>query len=203
MLHKQSLFIIRHGSVERLIFVVRFKSKQIRSWLNGEFYNTAFSAEEQAAVVIADVVNEDNPFYGTEGGSDTADKVWLLSLGEVEKYFGIPMTPESNPYYDGNYRDGGEYAIYCYGQDSRVCAELTAYAAAKGAGTYLKEDAQYYLDNYGYDMSFAVGSGYWWLRSPGNDSCSVAGIGHGGMVWIYGNPVDYFDRIRPALKVAY
>lgn len=99
MLHKQSLFIIRHGSVERLIFVVRFKSKQIRSWLNGEFYNTAFSAEEQAAVVIADVVNEDNPFYGTEGGSDMADKVWLLSLGEVEKYFGIPMTPESNLYY--------------------------------------------------------------------------------------------------------
>lgn len=84
-----------------------------------------------------------------------------------------------------------------------MCAELTAYAAAKGAGTYLKEDAQYYLDNYGYDMSFAVGSGYWWLRSPGNDSCSVVGIDHGGMVWIYGNPVDYFERIRPALKVAY
>lgn len=203
MLHKPSLFIIRHGSIERLIFVVRFKSKQIRCWLNGEFYNTAFSAEEQAAVVIADVVNEDNPFYGTEGGSDTADKIWLLLLGEIEKYFGIPMTPESNPWYNGTYNEWFEYAIYCYEQDHRVCAEPTAYAAAKGAGTYLKEDAQYYLDNYGYDMSFAVGSGYWWLRSPGNDSCSVAGIGHGGMVWIYGNPVDYFDRIRPALKVAY
>lgn len=52
------------------------------------------------------------------------------------------MTPDSNPYYDGNYRDGGEYAIYCYGQDSRVCAEPTAYVEARGrVQAYSEEDA--------------------------------------------------------------
>lgn len=179
MLHKPSLFIIRHGSVERLIFVVRFKSKQIRSWLNGEFYNTTFSKEEQAAVVNADVVNEDNPFYGTEGGSDTADKIWLMSLGEVEKYFHIDMDVY-NDYWNGN-MDWYEYALYCYGQDQRVCAKPTAYAASEGVWTYSKEDAQSALEN-GYDMSYAVGSGWWWLRSPGGGSDGAAFVYYDGDV---------------------
>lgn len=40
----------------------------LRNWLNDTFYNTTFSEEEQAAVVNTNVVNEDNPFFGTEGG---------------------------------------------------------------------------------------------------------------------------------------
>ncbi len=55
----------------------------LRSWLNNEFYGTAFSSGEQAAIVAQDVVNEDNPNYNTEGGNDTRDNVYLLSIGEV------------------------------------------------------------------------------------------------------------------------
>ena len=33
------------------------------------------------------VVNEDNPDYNTEGGNDTEDKVFLLSIEEANKYF--------------------------------------------------------------------------------------------------------------------
>lgn len=175
----------------------------LRSWLNDEFYNETFSEKEQAAIVNTDVVNEDNPFWDTEGGSDTVDKVWLLSLGEVEKYFGIPMTPESDPLYNNTYIEVCEYAIYYYEQDSRVCAEPTAYLAAKGGSSYSEEDAQYYLDNFGYDTSFAVGSGVWWLRSPGDDSYSAVIVTNGSIVYNYGSPVDYFNCVRPALKVAY
>ena len=31
--------------------------------------------------------NPDNPEYGTDGGNDTTDKAFLLSIGEATKYF--------------------------------------------------------------------------------------------------------------------
>ena len=55
----------------------------LRNWLNGTFYNTAFSSAEQGAVVSQTVVNEDNPYYNTEGGNNTNDNVYLLSIEEV------------------------------------------------------------------------------------------------------------------------
>ena len=33
------------------------------------------------------VINEDNPFNGTEGGNDTEDRVFLLSIEEANRYF--------------------------------------------------------------------------------------------------------------------
>lgn len=95
---------------------ITWENCTLRSWLNNEFYNTVFSEEEQAAIVNTNVVNEDNPHWGTEGGNDTADKVWLLSYGEIEKYFHIDSMEE----YDNVY-------------DNRVCAKPTAYASARGA----------------------------------------------------------------------
>ena len=70
----------------------------MRSWLNGygsadnvcgvdyagdNFIDTAFSAAEQAAIKTTDVDNEDNPNYGTEGGNNTLDKIYLLSIAEA------------------------------------------------------------------------------------------------------------------------
>lgn len=55
----------------------------LRQWLNGDFYRNAFDAEEQKAVAAAEVTNDDNPFFGTEGGNSTNDRLYLLSLGEV------------------------------------------------------------------------------------------------------------------------
>lgn len=60
----------------------------LRQWLNGEFYNETFSEEEKAMIEVTRVINEDNPEYGTQGGNDTDDKVFLLSHSEVWEYFG-------------------------------------------------------------------------------------------------------------------
>ncbi|MGN0465505.1 MAG: DUF6273 domain-containing protein [Lachnospiraceae bacterium] len=60
----------------------------LRQWLNGEFYNETFSEEEKAMIEVTRVINEDNPEYGTQGGNDTDDKVFLLSHDEVWEYFG-------------------------------------------------------------------------------------------------------------------
>ena len=62
---------------------ITWENCTLRSWLNREVYGTAFSSIEQGVIVTQDVVNEDNPYYNTEGGNDTRDKVYLLSIGEV------------------------------------------------------------------------------------------------------------------------
>ena len=59
----------------------------MRKWLNDEFFETAFSAEEQGRIPTTLVTAEDNAEYGTEAGNDTTDKVFLLSVSEVETYF--------------------------------------------------------------------------------------------------------------------
>ncbi len=59
----------------------------LRKWLNGKFYDTAFNEEEKGLIALTKVKNADNPKYGTEGGKDTEDRVFLLSLGEAERYF--------------------------------------------------------------------------------------------------------------------
>ncbi len=75
---------------------VTWETCTLRSWLNGygasdnvegtdyssdNFLDTAFTAEERAAIRQTTVVNEDN--YGTEGGNDTTDQVYLLSIAEA------------------------------------------------------------------------------------------------------------------------
>ena len=55
----------------------------LRTWLNDTFLNTAFTSEEQAAIKNTTVVNDDNPYYDTEGGENTTDKVYLLSIAEA------------------------------------------------------------------------------------------------------------------------
>ena len=55
----------------------------LRTWLNGTFLNTAFTSAEQAAIKNTTVVNEDNPYYRSEGGANTIDKVYLLSIAEA------------------------------------------------------------------------------------------------------------------------
>ena len=55
----------------------------LRTWLNNKFYNTAFSATEKAKIVNTYLQNGDNPWYGTNGGIDTYDKVFVPSVADV------------------------------------------------------------------------------------------------------------------------
>jgi len=59
----------------------------LRSWLNDEFLTKAFSENEQNKILLENVSNPDNPASGADGGVDTQDKVFLLSIDEVEQYF--------------------------------------------------------------------------------------------------------------------
>lgn len=69
----------------------------LRTWLNETFYQDAFSEEEGAAIQTVTVTNEDSLVSGIEGGNDTQDKVYLLSLTEVirSRYGFLPSIGES------------------------------------------------------------------------------------------------------------
>ena len=59
----------------------------LRKWLNGDFINDAFSPEEQSKLQITNVSADKNPKFDLDSGNATMDKVFLLSVAEVEKYF--------------------------------------------------------------------------------------------------------------------
>lgn len=59
----------------------------LRSWLNNDFLSNSFSEQEKNMILNTRVHTNDNSKYGTSGGNDTIDKIFLLSIEEVEKYF--------------------------------------------------------------------------------------------------------------------
>ena len=58
----------------------------LRKWLNKDFYN-GFTDEEKAMIAKTKVVKSYNAKRGTQGGKDTVDRVFLLSLEEAKIYF--------------------------------------------------------------------------------------------------------------------
>ena len=66
---------------------VTWEISDIRQWLNNEFYTTAFNKAEKAKIQTSLIKNEDNSEYGTSGGNDTEDKVFLLSEKEADTLF--------------------------------------------------------------------------------------------------------------------
>lgn len=59
----------------------------LRNWLNNDFYKEAFSTSEQSKIQTTKVINKDNEEWRTEGGKDTEDKIFILSVEEEYKYF--------------------------------------------------------------------------------------------------------------------
>ena len=59
----------------------------LRSWLNGEFYDSAFSPSEKARIAEVKINNPDNAFSRARGGFPTKDRIFLLSFDEVNSLF--------------------------------------------------------------------------------------------------------------------
>lgn len=64
-----------------------WETSSLRSWLNREFWNNAFSLSEQAVICETTVPNDRNLNYDTDPGNSTRDRIFLLSIKEAEKYF--------------------------------------------------------------------------------------------------------------------
>ena len=99
---------------------VTWETCSLRKWMNNTFLNEAFSTEEQKMIQSTNVLADENPEYDTDPGKVTTDKVFLLSINEVKKYFAS--------------------------DEERMCVP-TAYAIANGA-TYAIANGAYTSDSY-------------------------------------------------------
>ncbi len=87
---------------------IGWEDSTVRTWLNSDFYNTAFNDEEKKYIPLSKVISS----WGHEPViEETDDYVFLLSGDEVEAYFDV---------------DGGKY------HDELKC-EQTEYATQRGA----------------------------------------------------------------------
>lgn len=61
---------------------VTWEKSNIRTWLNNDFQDAAFTESEKNAILDSTVITEDNPWSGEPGGNDTTDKIYLPSIEE-------------------------------------------------------------------------------------------------------------------------
>ncbi|MBQ6342107.1 MAG: hypothetical protein IJI41_03170 [Anaerolineaceae bacterium] len=66
---------------------ITWEKSSIRSWLNSEFYDGAFSSSEKKLIQTVIINNADNPDFGTEEEGETEDRVFLLSIDDANLYF--------------------------------------------------------------------------------------------------------------------
>ncbi|MBR6030048.1 MAG: hypothetical protein IKP40_13265 [Clostridia bacterium] len=118
---------------------ITWENCTLRTWLNQDFMNKAFSWSEANAILTTYVDNSRAQGYSgftTDGGNNTYDKIFLLSYAEAWRYFRsdnermtIPTTfaMSQNVYYHDNgcfywLRSPGQaqnYAIYVHFTGSR------------------------------------------------------------------------------------
>jgi hypothetical protein len=151
----------------------------LRIYLNGEFYNS-FSENERARIYEVYLPNIDNPWYGASGGSDTNDRIFLLSIDEAVKYFGDSGQLSNRPSRDTRYIDD-------------------EYNEARTAGSTV--DLAYTAFDGGANIIEAGTAASWWLRSPGySNSLAVMVIGD-GRIAISGTGIGNDFGVRPALWI--
>ena len=109
---------------------VTWETCTLRKWLNNDFINAVFSADEKAMIPTVTVWADENPEYSTNPGNTTQDQVFLLSI------------PEANTYFNSD--------------NARQC-KPTDYAVANGAWESDSGNCWWWLRSPGYSQSRAAG----------------------------------------------
>lgn len=151
-----------------------WESCDLRQWLNNDFYHAAFDSEEQNAIMDTTNVNEDNIAQGIDGGNDTTDKVYLLSLSEATNAgYGFSSDFENS--------------------DARISI-YTSYALYQE--NIIKEEK-------GMSPDYSAGQGgWWWLRTPGAFSLNWTIVGYKGHINVGGIELyNFFGNVRPAIHL--
>lgn len=63
-----------------------WEDSDLRTYLNGEFYESTFSDDEKARIEETNTSTPANSKYGITGGNDTTDRIFVLSAEEAEEY---------------------------------------------------------------------------------------------------------------------
>lgn len=151
---------------------VTWEKCSLRSWLNDEFINSAFLANERSAIPSTTVKAESSIRPTTDGnkvdgGKDTTDKVFILSFSEVSGKYGFRSVDDLDSYGDHD--------------EAKKCS-MTNYAYVFNGSSYEEKNC------------------YWWIRNPGDFSNMAVISGENGRVLGYGTSVNMSQpAVRPAL----
>ena len=90
-------YIIEQRAYHNAYKDITWADCSLRKYLNSEFCDR-FSATEKSRIIPVLNKNPDNQWYGTKGGTDTQDSIFLLSIEEtVCRYFGDSSSKLYNP----------------------------------------------------------------------------------------------------------
>ncbi|MDR1704730.1 MAG: DUF6273 domain-containing protein [Clostridiales bacterium] len=147
---------------------ITWENCTLRKYLNGEFLNKLGAVK--SAIAETRNANPNNTWYGAAGGNATTDKVFLLSLYELVKYFG-----DSGDLANKRRKDNsGDVDINGWSVNDQ-------YNSAR-------------MSKYGNEAS------WWWLRSPGFYGDTAARVYTDGAVYVSGRDVNNgTGGVRPAL----
>lgn len=170
---------------------ISWEDSSLRAWMNNDFLQEAFTEEEQALIRDTTLENPDNSFYNQGfGGNDTVDKVFCLSVDDIEKYFEYNYWDEAN----------------CIGHSQQLMALPTPYAEENGVRPKLITSGDFHTiyERDGYtDEIVGMETCYWWLRTVGSTSgfyCVADYGGYAGPNHFYRVSYDDFG-VRPAMYV--
>jgi len=149
----------------------------LRNWLNTDFYNR-FSLSEKQAIVETDTTSENNQWYETNAGAKTVDKIFLLSISDVVKYFG----------------DSGQLRHRPINSNWSECENGLSHAI---------DDQYNHLRRVMYKDDYT----WWWLRSPGESQDKAAYVNTEGIIFLNGEFAfddggKNYKCIRPAIRPA-
>lgn len=156
------------SSILHIWFNEYFENRFIECW---SFLDAAFSMDERKAIQSTPLANESNPYYGTDGGKNTKDKVFLLGASDV---YGTDRAK--------NYGFVKEHDV----NDEAKRCKCSDYAKAMGTMTATTKDY--------------TGNCWWWLRTPGKEKKMSMGVSVNGWVSESGSLVtEKNNGIRPAI----
>lgn len=143
----------------------------LRKWMNDKLYASIFSVEEKKYVLSTTLSTASNVTYRTSGGKKTKDKLFILSLEELRKYYNKAIDKE----------------------DSRRTVYLTKYAFAHGGKTYItdgqyKDRGYWWLRNMGQDGQYACYVSYDGTISTSGAAVFSTEYAVRPAVWITFNP---------------
>ncbi|MBL4931609.1 DUF6273 domain-containing protein [Clostridium paridis] len=150
---------------------ITWRDCDLRKWLNDEFYNIAFTYQEK------ELIKSTYCTYNGEGTPDTEDKIFLLSVNEIQ--------------------DLSEM----HGKELRraVGTDYAKKEKADGCNLYIYDKTN--KNNYIIRNGEEIGCSWWWLRTQGNKPSRAFFIGTNCSVHSYANNSSARDGVRPALKI--
>ncbi|MCL2376513.1 MAG: DUF6273 domain-containing protein [Defluviitaleaceae bacterium] len=151
---------------------LRWENNPLRLWLNNEYYSSFYASDKQR-IISTSLENAPNPWYNVDGGNDTEDSIFLLSLWDVVNYFGD----------SGLLAKGDPNGLFSKGKikDQYNLARMALDETGKAQDWFLRT------------IGWEIGP-----RLPIN---SFVGVSNKGILLVYGYGPSVYAQLRPAMWI--